>query len=366
MNRRDLVRQGLILAVLCLDGLLAHYSTSTVETVPRVYRAVSVGSYTVIAMAVAIWLRALLLGKEHVQNLPPLSVRSVIIYVYGLGLLVFVSVYCLLDLSGCGAFYYASMVGIGAHDIIERWREPLQRRLLLSLCTLFALLTFSISYGYKGDSQEMWGALQSSRWTEVAYGVVLPALTPFVYMGIRGRRFYTPLTVMEFIHLSLPCAVHFAVASLMVTSVADTRASDVKGADRNFTATGSIGAQLAWQARLITQQDITTPFLCFMMAPTVFFAIQTSLLYSIVDFMAPAAAVAALRHAACGAEPSSASVALMACGWAALLLRIYTCFDDRSDESGSLYTSEVELDDVIQEQQQQEPLLTDRSLKEEA
>lgn len=347
MHDRDLIRIGMILFILAVNGVLSHYSGEPPKGVPRILRAVKVGSYTTLAMAAILWARATTFGRETVKNLPQLNVRAAVLYVYGLGILVFVTVYCLLDLSGACTWYFATVTGLSVQDMLERLREPRGRLILLGLSSLFALNVFAFRYGYLPDPDEIWNAYQQGRTAEVVYGFCLPVLAPFVFLGVRGRRHYTPLTVMEFIHLAMPSAVLMAVMSLLVTS-ALPNLSCVEPFLANISShNASLTDTLVEQTRLVSLADVTVPLLSLMMIPTLFFCIQTVLLYSTVDFLAPAAAVAVFRHIAEDLDTSATSFIIMAEGFMAIFVRVYVCFRDDSSDAGVLYTTEVELEDSL-------------------
>lgn len=344
MNDRDLIRLGIIIFILSINATLAHYSGDPPKGVSRVFRAVNVGSYTILAMAILLWIRSSLFGREEVKSLPQLSVKAAVYYVYGLGILAFVSVYCLLDLSGSGMWFFATLTGLSVQDILERLREPRIRLILIGLSTLFAVNVFAFRYGFMPDADETWNAFDQGNAAEVVYGFVLPCIAPFVFFAIRGRRHYTPLTVMEFIYLAMPSAVHMAVMSLLITSSLPNF-STLVNMTRPQENNESLTDQLVERTMLVSRADVTVPLLSLMMIPTLFFSIQTSLLYSTVDFLAPAAAVSVFEHIFTKLDNSAMSLIILVEGFLAIFLRIYICFIDASQDSGVVYTTEIELDE---------------------
>jgi len=105
-------------------------------------------------------------------------------------------------------------------------------------------------------------------------------------------------------------------------------------------------------ARLVTVADVATPLLVLTTVYVLFFAIQTTLLYSIVDFMAPAAVTMAFKHFAEVQNTDASTIVILLAGSVAFSSRIYMCFKDGDDYHGVLYTSESDSD---QPQHQQAP-----------
>lgn len=344
MNNRDLIRLGMIIFILSVNSMLAHYSGQPPKGVSRVFRAVNVGSYTILAMAALLWVRSALFGREEVKSLPQLSVKAAVYYVYGLGVLAFVSVYCLLNLSGSGTWFFATLTGLSVQDILERLGEPRGRLILIGLSSLFSVNVFAFRYGYMPDADDTWDAFNQGKVAEFVYSFVLPCAAPFIYLGIRGRRHYNPLTVMEFIYLAMPSAVHMSVMSLLITS-SFPNFSTLVNMSLPQVQNESLTDQLVEKTMLVSRADVAIPLLSLMMIPTLFFSIQTSLLYSSVDFLAPAAAVAVFEHIAYNIDSSVISFIILAEGFFAIFLRLYICFMDASQDSGVVYTTEIELEE---------------------
>ncbi len=96
------------------------------------------------------------------------------------------------------------------------------------------------------------------------------------------------------------------------------------------------------QSHLVTSADIATPILAVIMIFVVFMAIQTTLLYSIVDFMAPAALVTAIRHVTESQSTDSQAIFMLLAGLFSIFCRIYICFDDKDSQIGVLYSSDLD------------------------
>ena len=352
MNEKDLIRQAMILTVLGFTSLMAHYSSHTFDPARTLVPTIRLGSYTTLAIAVLLAIRSAVYKMPTVKHLPSLSVKSIVVYVYGLGLLVYVTTYCLLDTGVCKYFHLAALAGVSLDDFAERWGQARLRKTLLALATLSATMVFCFKGALSPDGGESIEALVSGKYYVFIFGFVLPALVPIAYLAIRSRRFYNPVTVMEFMHLSMPFSVHASLSTLLSLSLisydygTENETPEVTMWSSMDSKLNSTSIFLPDQPRLVTTADVTTPILALCMFPCVFLAIQCTLLYSVADFLAPAALVTAVRHASEASADRIAwpDVALVVAGVAAFGLRLYTCFQDQDDHSGVLYTSEEDYD----------------------
>lgn len=335
-----------------LFALAAFLSELSSSGDPRrtVLHNLRVGSYAVLAIAALLCLRAFFAGGQTVKGLPDLSVKSVLVYVYGLGLLVFVTVYCLLDLGQARYFYIAAWTGIAAEDILERYAERWPRKALFFLCNALSLAAF---VGKALAAQDMYEAIEAflaGNYYVFVFGLALPMCSPVIYLAIRHRRFYNPMTVMELIHLSMPFAVHTSVSTLLSLSLMepteDPRSALQATSHANDTSqlvndTVTLAAAvLTTQERLVTTADVATPLLVLTMVPILFFAVQTTLLYSIADFLCPAALVMSAKHFSLNQNSDASTVFIFLAASGAFCARVYMCFHDRDDYAGVLYSEE--------------------------
>lgn len=344
MNQVDLIRQAAMLILLGLASILAHHASSGDQR-ETVVRTLGVGCYATLGVAALLCLRSLAFGKAAVPHMPSLSFYTIVVYVYGLGLLVFVSVYCLLDLSASRNFYLATLSGIALADQLERSRDSLARQAFLALATVASALVFALKASLAPDAEEVFRAVVAGHSFVFFFGIALPMTAPMVFLAIRGRRFYAPITVMEFIHLSMPFAVHASLNTLLSLSlVSYSPVADYISLNITLPPIPN-STDLVNGARLVTAADVATPLLALLMMPVLFFAVQTTLLYSTTDFVVPAAVVTAFRHFAENQNLEPSTVAIVFAATAAFTARIYTCFRDKTDNEGVIYSSELESSD---------------------
>lgn len=338
MNHRDLIRLSLLLVILGLNAVLSHYAFKDYTGSP-VLGSVALGAYAVLVIAAVLLLQACFCGRAaHQSKHPRLSFENVIVHVYGLGLIIFATVYCITGVSGdATAYFFLVMTGIGIDDMLSRTRDATLRRSLLFLCALLAGVSNICSALTVKGAGETVQAVVDQQWFSVSYGIVLPVSVPWVYFAVRGKRFYNPVTIYDFLHFGMPFAVILSATALTALTLVEHRAPSPLNA--SLTA-----ANATDDGRLVTAADVATPLLCLNMLPTVFLAIQSTLLYSTVDFLSVSAVVAAFKALA-EREPSTLIIVSFVSASFAFSLRVYACYRDENDKCSVAYAKESEEDE---------------------
>ena len=336
MNQRDLIRLALMLAVLGLNATLSHYAFSKSNGSP-ILSSVSLASYAVLSMAAVFVAQACLCGRRDQQpKHPRLSVENVIVHVYGLGLVIFVTVYCVAGVSGdATAIFFIMTTVVSLDDMFTRTRDATLRRSLLFFCALLAGASNACSALASSDAGETIQAIVDQQWFSVSYGLILPCTIPWVFFALRGKRFYNPVTIYDFLHFGMPFAVILSVTALTgLTLVGQLPQAPPANASAVHNAT----------ARLVSAADVAAPLLCLNMLPTVFLAIQSALLYSTVDFITVYSVVASFRALA-EREPGTLVIAAFVASSVAFSARVYACYRDESDKCSVAYSRETEEDE---------------------
>lgn len=371
MNQRDLIRIPIILVVMGINAVLSHYAFRASVGSP-VLNSMRVASYVVILMALVLACQSLACGLPMQKHSLRLTMETVLVHVYGLGLLIFVSVYCLLGVSGdASATFFAVTTCIALQDIVVRTKDTRLRRGVLFFSALLAGVANVVAAAQMPGAGEGSRAFDQHRWFIVMFGIVVPFGGPCVYFAIRGKRFYNPVTVYDFLNFGMPFAVIIAFMILVGHDLfqedrdSPTSLSSLDGWAEavgltNLTGlanlTGSLlglagnasDADGAAAARLVAAADLAVPLLALNMIPTVFLAIQSTLLYSTVDFLAAAGVAAAFRALWEDPQGPLTAVAFVAAA-VAFSLRIYACFRDEGDRCSVAYTRESEDDEEDQE-----------------
>lgn len=370
MNSRDLKRQAIMIVIFAANAYFSQIAAGVRNPgLASVVDTVRTGSLAILCIAGSLLLNALWCGRPILQDIPRLTMSTIWLHVYGLGILVFASVYCLLGIStSCTAAFVFALAGVGVDDLLVRSKDTFKRRAAHLACTIFAVMTFLFMALYSKDSVVFSQAVDRGEWFVIFFAGILPLCAPFLFCFTRGPKHYTPLTVFEFINFAMPFAVMLAVVVLCSLSVIPPVQTplplintDSNSPSRrplhpkhNYSAGENYSFVVHVQETLddVTAADVALPFLPITMLPTLFVVIQTALLYTCVDFLSAFSIVYAAKHFAYNIEEAHAPYVLAFAGLA-FCLRLYTCFSEKDDEENQAYKEQYNTED--------EPLDPDRA-----
>ena len=314
MNRRDVVRQAILIASLGANAALSEVATGVWGGgggLADVVSTVRAGSVTTLWIAAYLMVGAAWCGRPAIKELPPLTMQTIWAHVYGLGLLTFASVYCLLGVSSsCTAGYTIAVAGVSLEDIIIRQSDGYTKRAALFLCTVLSAAAVVLAAWDSPDIPAFVDAVDAGNWFVTTCGAILPLVSPLLYIWVRGPMHYTPGMVVEFIYFAAPFAVILSFVVLCTLSVIATpppmppptplEPLFVTQAEANWSrahsANRSVEHDVVERIVLVTAADIAMPLLPLTMLPVLFMAVQTALLYATVDFLSAAAVIAAAKH----------------------------------------------------------------------
>jgi len=336
----DLIRMGFLLAA--LSGNIYLSNLATPEAYGSVADAVRLGAYVVLWSAAYMWLSALWQQRPVINELPRMSLTSVTVYVYGLGVLAFVTVYTFLCLSvPCVFNYLVSATCLCACDLVDRPDHPMPQRIALAfaaVCSLASVICVTLADIY---SQQLVESVTSGDWGgDDFYGILLPLASPLLHHFTRDhRRVYSPRVVFELIHFAMPFAVILALVTLAMVPHSDAPAPSAPGGTPPplgqalwpFPDTTNNGTRLAVPLSKaissgftgLTTSDFAVAVLPLSSVLVLFFAIQSVLLYSTADFLTAAAFVNAAKFFACQPADPEAAVG-MSLAAVALVMRVCT------------------------------------------
>lgn len=400
MNRKSLLE---LTCILLSYALLAGSSQLAFEGAKgsRILNAVRVGSYMVIIMAIFLAASSLWKGRVNVDGQVKherMSLRNIITHAYLMGAFIFVSVYCLLGESRDATKAYLISHGVvSLEDSFSRTTDSTLRRSLL----FFVALLSGLSAGTIQGPSEAEISFSERRWFAIVFGWLLPSLVPVFFVAIRKKRYYSPVTVYEFLHFGMPFAVMLATLALVSIDLIshdyyapkhvrarslhvsinesfpllqrlhlNTSGAHAAVSQRfNSTAQAAAHAAVAQRfnstaahaanatasevhkiARLVSNPDVVIPLLSLLMLPIVGGIIDRCLLYSTVDTLSCVSVVWAFRtlHENAGL-PSALTVVSFVSASVGFFFRIYVCSIDKDDQAGVAYTKEL-ADDEEEEQ----------------
>lgn len=331
----DLIRMAFVLAALSgniyLSNLAAERAYGTVADTVRL------GAYVILWSAAYMWLSALWQQRPVIKELPRMSLSAVTVYVYGLGVLAFVTAYTFLCVSvPCVFNYLVSATCLCACDLVDRTDHPMALRVALALaavCSLASVICVTLGDVY---SQEMIDAVTSGKWRgDDFYGILLPLASPMLYHFTRDSgRLYSPRVVFELIHFAMPFAVILALVTLAMVPASTEAGQGLPTGGQplwTFPDTTNNGTRLAAPLSKainsgfteLTAADFAVAVLPLTSVLVLFFAIQSVLLYSTVDFLTAAAFVNAAKFFACQTSEPEAAVG-MSLAAIAFMLRVCT------------------------------------------
>jgi len=373
----DLIRMGFLLAA--LSGNIYLSNLANPGAYGSVADAVRLGAYVVLWSAAYMWLSALWQQRPVVNELPRMSLTTVTVYVYGLGVLAFVTTYTFLCVSvPCVFGYLASATCLCGSDLVDSPGQPMAGRVVLALAAVGSLA--SVICVMIGDpySQELAASLTSAgRVGDVLYGYALPLACPFLYHFTRDpRRVYSPRVVFELIHFAMPFAVILALVTLAITPPADVALTITPPADGpglhhppgpprpgpehhraqqwvvyiagdNVTRLEiPLSSTIASGFTGLTAADFAVAALPLSAVLVLFFAIQSVLLYSTADFLTAAAFVNAAKFFAC--QPSDPG-AIVAMSLAAVALMLRVCSSTACEAEPQTLPVYMEAVDIVEQ-----------------
>jgi len=347
MNRKLIVRQAAVIAAVVANAALSEVAAGVRPAggYTDVVSTVRAGSVATLFLAGFLFVVALWCGRPTmITELPPFTMQSIWAHVYGLGLIVFVTVYCMLGVSSCCfAAYIVALSGVSIDDIMVRHWETLSKHTAVFLSTLFSAAAVVVAALGSPDLEFFIKQADKGNWLVIACGTVLPALSPFIYTLVRGPRNYTPGMVVEFIYFAAPFAVILSVVVLCTLSVLPPAAPPtvemeplfVSQAEANwshaYSANRSMETKVVERLILVTAADVAMPLLPLTMFPVLFLTVKSVFLHSTVDMLTAASFVAAFKHlchshgGGAGLKGPAWPLVLAAAAFAWRLYAIYLC-----------------------------------------
>ena len=265
-----------------------------------------------LAAAVTLWANAgmtlYMVGRARcglpsvVKEVPAMSLPSVVVYIYGLGCVVFAMFLASMGVSSSSTLNFAcGMMVVCVSDTVERGGESWLRRVLgvvTGVCSVTAVHLVAHSDPLFGDYSN---SMEAGDAGTVVYSFVIPLGAPLVFYFARGRPSCTPALVRELVVLAFPFAVVLSVLALWLLP------SDAS----------PLGAIAAPAALLSLTGGVV-----------LFFGVHTAMLFSTVDFLCALSLALSVKSFALG--PESAPDALLAVCFSGLafLFRLWACLQE--------------------------------------
>lgn len=332
---RELIRQIVLIVVIMSNAALSEVASGASNTGGHtdVVSTVRAGSQAVLWMAGYLSAFALACSRPLIKELPRLTMHTIWGHVYGLGLLIFVTIYCLMGVSSwCTSMYMAALAGVSMDDIVARFKEAYTRRLALFACVILSAAAAVVVAWQSPDFKSLSEAADAENWFSVACSTVLPLAAPFLYNIVRGPQRYTTETIMEFIYFAMPfAAILSTVVLCTLSAVPPSAPAPPIFFLANWTVPPNASARTLLERDVedrimhVTAADVAMPLLPITMLASVFLSIQCALDFDAIEFLAPLAVVVSAKHLH---QEGQSQAFILACF--ALALRLYACCQAQS------------------------------------
>ena len=237
MQRDELIQFTFLLGTLSLNAFLCHilspssYTDTVSSTKTGAYVVILMALFSVLWRACCWWWRrppkpeSEMYYDDDEREFPVpkykglhLTVTTIWTHVYGLGLLVFVTVYCFLGTNLISMFCYTiGIFSLVADDILVRRREHMNRRILIACSAIASILcVMSLAMCDTHNTFSVVYSLDNGNWYTLLGSIVFPLVAPFVYHTLRNRDTVQYLNLTEHLHFAAPFAVILS-AVLLVT-----------------------------------------------------------------------------------------------------------------------------------------------------
>ena len=340
MNTRDAVRLLVMTALFGANLALSELAAGAPALDPL--ETVQLGAAVVLWSAAYVAVGAAACRRPILKPLPAMTVANVWALAYGLGLLVFVTVYAALGVNSCVSLAFVwALTAVACDDLVTRSDQPLLRTGACLVCLVLALAATMGVSAIEPDKPAVVRGMAEGQWSSLAGGLFAPVLAPFLYSCVRERRHYPADAVLELIQFAMPFAIVLSLILLVTLHPAPTGPpAYLEEVLTNYTLLGEVGARAASQAldrvRQIQRSSYLIPLAPLTALPTVYFAVQTPLLYATTDLVACFALALAAREV--WRQPAAQGTAFVACAAAAAMLaRGVACYADPDSHAGRAF-----------------------------
>jgi len=318
--------------------------------------AVQFGAMIILWGGIYIVIGSHLLHRPILRRIPQMTITNIWCLVYGLGLILFATVYCCTGANAIAQNGF--MWGIGAlvaddTQIRSSKNDPILRIITLFTCALIATAANTMSSLTDPYNAVAGQGVNEGLWSCIVGVLFLPVLAPFLYYGIREQRHYTVTTIVELIQFAMPFASILS-ATMLITLHTEPAAEETRVPLMkmlwNYSLISEAGAEtatrLSMQMQRLPWNSYLIPLLPITILPTLFFSVQTAYLFATVDFLVPMALAMAIRAVARNPQHTSCIIGIVL-AIAALVGRAFVCYMDEDQESGRVFISEDVEDDLI-------------------
>ena len=221
MQRHDIKRIGVLFGSYACNALVSQWVVGF--SYLDILDALNLGCRAMILFVIPLWATGFILSNGHVSSdrrsssSPILSARNVVLFVHGVGVFMFVSIFCLLGLAITPIFWYTlGLAALAIDDSILGNRSGSYPFLKWVTVKLAAMSLFVLVVLSKHSQLSLQEAIDRGDWMLISVGILLPIVFPVVPYFIRLRGGYTARQLVNYMQLGVPTLVLLASAVIMI------------------------------------------------------------------------------------------------------------------------------------------------------
>ena len=221
MQQHDIKRIGVLFGSYACNALVSQWVVGF--SYLDILEALNLGCRAMILFVIPLWATGFILSNGHVSSdrrsssSPILSTRNVVLFVHGVGVFMFVSIFCLLGLAITPIFWYTlGLAALAIDDSILGNRSGSYPFLKWITVKLAAMALFVLVMLSKHSQLSLHEAIDRGDWMLISVGILLPIVFPIIPYCLRLRGGYTARQLVSYMQLGVPTLVLLASAVIMI------------------------------------------------------------------------------------------------------------------------------------------------------
>lgn len=233
MLANDLKRLGLLLFSFSLNTVITQYVV-TVSTF-NMLEAVQLSGRVMMLFIVPLFVCTFFVpAVGSVGHQPPLSLQTILLFVYGAGVFLFVAIFCFFSIVVTPVFWFTlGMAALAVDESVvgQRGRAyPLKKLFCIFAATVAPLLLVVFS---QHNRTSMVDAIDQGDWISICFGILFPIAVTVIPYCIRLKGGYSISQVLQFMHWGYPTLLVLG-ATVLFLAPCDTVFPNSSKATRNL------------------------------------------------------------------------------------------------------------------------------------
>lgn len=221
MLASDMKRMGLLLFSFSLNAIVTQYVIKF--SALNILQAIQLSGKVMMLFIVPLFAFAFILPyKSTLGHQPPLSLQTILLFVYGVGVFLFVAILCFLGVVVTPVFWFTlGMAALAVDESVVGQRGkvyPLNSWICIFAATAGPLLLVVFSQHNRTSMVE---AIDQGDWISIFFGILLPVAVAMIPYSIRLKGGYSVRQVLQFMHWGYPTLLALG-ASVVCFAPCDT------------------------------------------------------------------------------------------------------------------------------------------------